>query len=280
MRWVVFVSSLLLLAVGASRAEPLRVEPAAVAPGETALLSWAGAANGAGTVEFNGRSFPLLPHARGSVALLGTDLETPPGDYPVRVRRSGTTAEGHLRVVEVVRKEERIRLPKAMVSPDDPAILQRIKREQVLLRKIYAGMTPGVLPDKFLRPVADPLGSPFGLRRILNGEPRAPHAGVDFRSPRGTPVRASAAGTVVYSGALYFSGLTVIIDHGEGLFTLYGHLGEVNCAVGRRLAAREILGRVGSSGRATGAHLHWGAKLRGDRIDPLALAALINGKKP
>ncbi len=280
MRSVVFVFSLLILAVGSSRAGSLRIEPAVVAPGETALLSWAGATKENGTVEFNGRSFPLLPDGQGGVALLGTDLETPPGDYPVRVRRSEAAAEGHLRVVAVVRKEERIRLPKVMVSPEDPVILQKIERERTLLRKVFAGRTPGAIPRRFLRPVADPLGSPFGLRRILNGEPRSPHAGVDFHSPRGTPVKASADGTVVYSGELYFSGLTVIIDHGEGLFTLYCHLSEVNCAVGRELAAQKILGRVGSSGRATGAHLHWGAKLRGDRIDPLALAVLINGKKP
>lgn len=280
MRFLVFVFGLLALAVGPSWAGQLRIEPAVVAPGEPALLWWTGEVQGNDTVEINGRSFPLLPHAQGGVALLGTDLETAPGDYPVRVRRSGATAEGYLRVVAVKRKEEHIRLPKAMVSPDDPVILQRIERERTLLRNVFAGRTPGTLPARFLRPVTDPLGSPFGLRRLLNGEPRAPHAGVDFRSPRGTPVKAAAVGTVVYSGELYFSGLTVVIDHGEGLFTLYCHLSEVNCAVGRELAAQEILGRVGSTGRATGAHLHWGAKLRGDRIDPLALAALINGKKP
>jgi murein DD-endopeptidase MepM/ murein hydrolase activator NlpD len=117
------------------------------------------------------------------------------------------------------------------------------------------------------------------LRRVLNGQPRSPHAGIDFRSPRGTPVKASAPGVVAWVGDLYFTGLTVVVDHGGGLYTLYCHLDRIDCSAGQILTSHEILGRVGSTGRSTGAHLHWGVKLRGDRVDPLALTSLLNGKK-
>ncbi|MEJ2201292.1 MAG: M23 family metallopeptidase, partial [Desulfuromonadaceae bacterium] len=94
-----------------------------------------------------------------------------------------------------------------------------------------------------------------------------------------TPVHSSAAGLVAYVGELYYTGITIIIDHGNGLYSLYCHLDSAQCAAGRRVSSGEPIGRVGSSGRSTGAHLHWGIKLRGERIDPLALAALLGGKK-
>ncbi|OHB32760.1 MAG: hypothetical protein A2X84_06775 [Desulfuromonadaceae bacterium GWC2_58_13] len=259
----------------------LVIEPAVIAAGEVALIRWSDQGAMAGTVEFNGRVFTLDKTDHGGRALLGTDLDTAPGIYPIRVRLAGSDllVKGHLRVVLAQRPEERLTLPDAMVSPKDPAILKRIEREQVLLKSIFAQQSAGAVPGSFRLPVSDPIGSLFGMRRILNGQPRSPHAGIDFRSPRGAPVKASAAGVVAYVGDLYYTGLTAVVDHGGGLFTLYCHLGQLDCVAGQVLQPDEILGRVGSTGRSTGAHLHWGVKLRGDRIDPLALAALLNGKK-
>jgi len=124
------------------------------------------------------------------------------------------------------------------------------------------------------------VSSPFGLRRILNGKPRSPHSGVDFRSSRGTPIRSAAAGVAVFAGDLYYTGKTVVLDHGDGLYTLYAHLESIDCRTGERLKDGDIVGKVGSSGRSTGPHLHWGCKLRGDRIDPLALVNLFREEKP
>jgi murein DD-endopeptidase MepM/ murein hydrolase activator NlpD len=123
------------------------------------------------------------------------------------------------------------------------------------------------------------VSSPFGLRRILNGQPKSPHAGVDFRSPAGTAVRAAARGRVAFAGELYYTGRTVILDHGEGLFSLYAHLQTLACSPEAVLEAGTVLGTVGSTGRSTGPHLHWGVKLRGDRLDPLALTELLSGEK-
>ncbi len=150
-----------------------------------------------------------------------------------------------------------------------------------MLSSLFADSASPPLWGGFRRPVDDPFGSTFGLRRILNGQPRAPHAGIDFRSPRGTPVRASGRGRVAFVGDLYFTGRTVILDHGAGLFSLYAHLERSRCRTGELLEGGAILGEVGSSGRSTGPHLHWGFKLRGDRIDPLALLKTFPaGKRP
>jgi len=275
--WLVLCLCLPVLA----RAGALTIEPPVIAAGEVALLRWSDSGAVTGEVEFNGRTFALAKTDYGGQALLGSDLDTTPGTYPVRVRLagSGLLVEGQVRVVSVRRPEERLTLPDAMVSPKDPAILKRIEHDQALLKDVFARHTAGAVPETFRLPVNNPIGSPFGFRRILNGQPRSPHAGIDFRSPLGTPVKASAAGVVVYVGDLYYTGLTVVMDHGGGLFTLYCHLDQIDCVVGQTLRPAEVLGRVGSSGRSTGAHLHWGAKLRGDRVDPLALTTLLGGKK-
>lgn len=261
--------------------DELRLQPDAIAPGEVALARWIANGPTAGELLFNDRRIPLTPGEEGGRALLGLDLDAAPGDYPLRLRLPGGTEQqvGILKVTAKKRPEERLTLPKAYVSPQDPAVLQRIEREGKLLRQIFSVRSQGPLPTAFVLPVGDPMGSSFGLRRILNGEPRSPHAGVDFRSPRGTMVGASADGRVAFTGDLYYTGLTVVVDHGDGLYSLYCHLESLDCAPNQPVVLGTPLGRVGSSGRSTGPHLHWGVKLRGDRVDPLTLTVLLGGKK-
>jgi murein DD-endopeptidase MepM/ murein hydrolase activator NlpD len=225
---------------------------------------------------FNDKSIPLTPLAEGAFALLGTDLDLTPGRYPVVVEI--TSAGGHTSFlgtsVEIFAgdyPEERLTLPPDMVSPKDPKILARISQEGDRIRSLFGETTPGLAARRFAAPVPDPVGSPFGLRRILNGRPKSPHAGLDFRSPRGRQVLAPAPGTVVLTDDLYFTGKTVILDHGEGLFSLFAHLDRIECQPGQSLTTGDLLGRVGSTGRSTGPHLHWSIRLRGDRVDPASL---------
>ena len=124
-------------------------------------------------------------------------------------------------------------------------------------------------------PVADPVSSIFGKRRFLNGQPRAPHSGTDFRSSRGTPVRTIAAGRTVMVSELFYTGRTVVVDHGAGLLSLYAHLSSSDLLPGQFLAAGETVGLVGSTGRSTGPHLHLTVRLHGERVDPLALIELM-----
>jgi murein DD-endopeptidase MepM/ murein hydrolase activator NlpD len=128
-------------------------------------------------------------------------------------------------------------------------------------------------PGSFVRPVGGVPTSVFGTRRIFNGEPRSPHPGLDLRAASGTPVLSSGAGRVVLAQDLYYSGNTVIVDHGSGLFTIYAHLSATEVDEAQTVAAGDRLGLSGASGRVTGPHLHWGAKI-GDRpFDPIALLA-------
>jgi murein DD-endopeptidase MepM/ murein hydrolase activator NlpD len=113
----------------------------------------------------------------------------------------------------------------------------------------------------------------FGVLSIYNGETRSRHSGADFLSPAGTPIAAPAAGRVLLAQDLYFTGNTVIVDHGLGLFSLFAHLSAIEVADGAAVAAGDLVGKVGSTGRVTGPHLHWTVRLGGARVDPLSLLA-------
>ena len=282
MRFFLFFLAAMLMST-AIQAAQVAITPSAISAGGVALVRWTGEGASAGTVLFEDTKIPLELDSQGGVAVIGADLDTPPGRYRVAV--TVTDAEGQTRTYEEeleIRStewpEERLTLPSEMVTPKKPEVVERILAEQKLLRDLFDEVTPLLLQDEFRRPVQDPLGSAFGLRRVLNGEPRSPHAGVDFRTPEGTDVLASGRGQVVFAGDLYFTGQTVVLDHGGGFFSLYAHLRKVSCQEGDLLQTGDVLGVSGSSGRSTGPHLHWGVKWRGGRIDPLALVNLYRGK--
>ena len=120
--------------------------------------------------------------------------------------------------------------------------------------------------------------SSFGRRSVLNGQARSPHSGTDFRAATGTPVRAPNGGRVVLAADQYFSGNTVILDHGQGLFSFLAHLSRITVRDGQIVARGEEVGLSGATGRVTGPHLHWTVRLDGARVDPLSVLALLGDK--
>jgi len=114
-----------------------------------------------------------------------------------------------------------------------------------------------------------------GVRRVFNGQPRQPHAGADLLSPAGTPILAPSDGRVVLARDLYFTGNTVVIDHGLGLFSLFAHLSTIGVHAGDTVPGGATIGLVGATGRVTGPHLHWAMRLNGARVDPLSVLALL-----
>ncbi|MGH7819773.1 MAG: M23 family metallopeptidase, partial [Candidatus Binatia bacterium] len=127
----------------------------------------------------------------------------------------------------------------------------------------------------FVMPAEGPAGSPFGLRRFFNGEPRSPHAGIDIKAPSGAPVHAANRGRVALADELFFTGKTVVLDHGLGLFTLYVHLSEIAVEPEAIVEKGARVGRVGATGRATGPHLHFAARIGEARVDPEALLGAL-----
>lgn len=164
-------------------------------------------------------------------------------------------------------------LPGAMVTPPK-AVLDRIAKDNADVGKARAQRRPAAdFAGGFIWPVkGSRISGEFGSKRILNGEPRQPHFGVDIAAPSGTPIQASAAGLVTMAHPdLYFTGQTVIIDHGLGVTTTYLHLSKTEVKVGQAVAKGDVIGQVGMTGRATGPHLCWRANWGNVRLDPSLL---------
>lgn len=159
------------------------------------------------------------------------------------------------------------------VTPTAAADLAEIKREQKDLGRAVTHYATGNAWRKgFIVPVEGRISGNFGNQRIFNGTPKSPHSGTDIAAPEGTPVKAASDGKVVLSGKDYFyTGNMVIIDHGQGLQTIYAHLKEAKVQEGDEVKQGDIIGLVGKTGRATGAHLHWGASLNNVRFRPHSL---------
>src|SRR6266851_4483133 len=213
-------------------------------------------------------------------ALLGVDLELKPEHYPLALTAKIESAEelpcsASIDVKEGKFASERLTIAPNFVKPD-PEQLARAEAERQRLRAIFATITPDRLWDgSFHYPLTGvTTGGNFGKRRILNGKAGSPHGGVDFPAPAGTPVYAAQRGRVVLAEALYFSGNTVVLDHGLGLYTFYAHFESIAVQAGDLVDTGALLGKVGATGRVTGPHLHWGVTVNRARANPLQLIAL------
>jgi murein DD-endopeptidase MepM/ murein hydrolase activator NlpD len=221
-------------------------------------------------------------------AIVGIDLDVKPGTYSVTAdadtpisERPGQAGDGPLHaayalvVTPRAFRTRRLTVNDAFVTPPESE-RDRIEREAKLLDAVWK--SPGgerLWRQPFVRPVPQEANSAFGTRSVFNGRPRNAHGGADFLSPAGTPVQAPNAGRVAVARGLYFSGNTVVIDHGLGLFSLLAHLSAIDVQEGDRVPAGHIVGRVGATGRVTGPHLHWAVRASGARVDPLSLLALL-----
>jgi hypothetical protein len=226
------------------------------------------------------RGLLFFPYDDGHAALVGLDLEMKPGglDWRIAVQEPGQPprlAEGSLPVGRRDFAVQRLTLPAGMVDLD-PDTERRAVSEIERMQTVYRTITPERLwRGAFLRPVegAEP-GTGFGSRRVINGKPRAPHSGIDYAADRGTAVVAVNSGRVALLGEFFFPGRLVILDHGLGLYTLYFHLDTVAVRDDERVTRGQVIGTVGSTGRATGPHLHFGAHMGGARVDPAVLLNL------
>jgi len=216
-------------------------------------------------------------------ALVGIDLEAMPAIVNIVVK--GTSKGGRRRDIQIPIKikTKSFQHESFAVAPefDDlgPDVLERIRQEQQQLDQVFATFTPERLWERpFISPVAAAITSPFGYRRVINGMPRAPHTGVDLRAPLGTEVLAANHGRVALIGDFFFSGKSLVLDHGGGLYTMYFHLSEFKVEEGADVHKGDIIGLSGMTGRVTGPHLHWGARIGGARVDPFELIEKLRGK--
>jgi murein DD-endopeptidase MepM/ murein hydrolase activator NlpD len=274
-----------VLAVAVPPARPLtlavRVTPTSPRQGDMVFVLVTGVQN-AREVEgsLDGKPLMFFPYGESWAAVIGVDLEAPPRKAPLRVGAIDAVgaAQTKAAVVTIRRRTfpvQRLSLPEGMVDLD-PESERRASAEAARLRTLYDTASRDRLwQGRFTRPVAvEGPGSGFGSRRVINDKPRNPHGGTDWSAERGTPVVAANRGRVVLVGEFFFGGRLVALDHGLGLYTLYMHLDRVNVTEGAIVTRGETLGTVGSTGRATGPHLHFQVQAGRSRIDPATLFAL------
>jgi murein DD-endopeptidase MepM/ murein hydrolase activator NlpD len=210
-------------------------------------------------------------------ALVGVDLEQTAGDFKFNV--TGKSAAGaaiscDAAIAVRVGKfpTEHLKVAPNFVEPN-PEQAAKAAEDQKKLRAIYASTSPEKLWTGAFRIPLDGVktGGNFGKRRVLNGKSNSPHSGVDLPSPTGTPVHAAQGGRVVLAEELYFAGNTVVIDHGLGVYTLYGHFSEIDAKVGDEVKVGDLIGKVGATGRVTGPHLHWGLEVDRARVNAMEI---------
>jgi murein DD-endopeptidase MepM/ murein hydrolase activator NlpD len=250
----------LLLATSTAFALP----PHTPVPGGVAVIDVGLASGPAPSARWGEQALAVVRDHDRWFALLGIPLDTLPGELEIRIA-------GSPRQVSIQPKnypEQRLRIRNQRQVEPNAEDLARIERERAVTDAVKRHFSPGAPAIEFTLPAQGPLSSRFGLRRIFNGQPRNPHAGLDVAVGTGTPVRAPADGIVANTGNYFFNGNTVFIDHGQGLVTAYMHLSRIEAVAGQTIRKGEILGAVGNTGRATGPHLHWAVILNNTPVDP------------
>ena len=210
------------------------------------------------------------------MTIVGVDLDAKPGAHPAEalLTMDDGAVEKRELTVDVAAKKyptSEVKVAEKFVELNK-ADQNRSSRESKEVGAIYRRITTSIVPDEaFTDPIPGVTGTNFGERRIFNGEPRAPHSGADLHAAAGTPVHAANRGHVVLAKKLFFTGNTVILDHGLGIYSLYAHLSRIDVKPGETVKNGQVVGLVGATGRVTAPHLHWGMRVQGARVDPFSL---------
>ncbi len=252
---------------------PQLEQPIALAQGRaTVIRVTSGAASAWAT--FDGRDYPLIPTSGGFWGVIGVEASQDTGSYPITVSLTAASGQpaGELSGTVTV-EDTSFPVEQVFIPPDQSALLgpDLAAQEAATRASIYATFTPErYWSGPFIFPVNAPITDPYGTFRSYNGGPVSGyHHGTDFAVDEGTPVSASNAGKVAFVGALPVRGNSVIIDHGDGVFSAYHHLSSMTVQVGQMVALGDLIGYSGKTGLATGPHLHWEIIVRGVNVDPV-----------
>lgn len=247
-------------------------------PGGIAMLTIAPTSAPQPLVHYENNRVTIAPYENEWVAVIGISLDARAGTHQISITNPATQKSFGVPFQVKNKKYRTQRLTirnKNKVNPNKKST-QRIIRELAVQKNLKTRFSERQAQLNFIQPIRGRNSGRFGLRRIINGQKRNPHSGMDIAAPKGTPVKAAASGQVIHTGNFFFSGNVVYVDHGSGVISMYAHLSRINVRAGQWLKQGEILGRVGSTGRATGPHLHWSVYLNGQVIDPALLTQKRN----
>lgn len=226
-------------------------------------------------VTFNGKkAWQLIDENNQHWAIIGIPLKQKVGAVTYKVNDKDFS----FMIKDKAYKEQHLTVKRKHSNPPADQI-KRIQKESRLSKiafTTFSNINKGQIYSSFLLPTEGPISSPFGLKRFFNEQARRPHSGIDIAAPRGSDIIAPADGEIILTGNFFFNGNSIFIDHGQGLITLYCHMDQLDSKTGDKVKAGDVIGKVGSTGRATGPHLHWTVSLNNSRIEPLLFLAQPN----
>lgn len=240
-------------------------------PGGLAVIPLSGSMS-TKDITFNGKNvWKLTDSASKKWAIIGIPLKQKAGTVTYKV---GGKPYSFI-VKNKAYKEQHLTVKRKHSNPPADQI-KRIQQESRLSKKAFTTFSTNNQHkhyQHFLKPAQGPISSPFGLKRFFNEQARRPHSGIDIAAPRGADIIAPADGKIILTGNFFFNGNSIFIDHGQGLITMYCHMDKLESKQGASVKAGDIIGKIGSTGRATGPHLHWTVSLNNSRIEPLLFLA-------
>jgi murein DD-endopeptidase MepM/ murein hydrolase activator NlpD len=272
---VFFIFSSLIsfsLLTEAKESSPLSLPQDSRVPGGLAVIPL-DPANNSQKITFNGQQvWTLSGDNNKSWAIIGIPLKQKVGKVSYKVDGKDYA----FTIKNKAYKEQRLTVKRKHSNPTADQI-KRIQKESRLSKKAFTTFSD-INTEKpyraFQQPAQGPISSPFGLKRFFNDQARRPHSGIDIAAPRGANIIAPADGEIILTGHFFFNGNSIFIDHGQGLITMYCHMDSLERKQGDKVKAGEIIGTIGSTGRATGPHLPWTVSLNNSRVEPLLFLAL------
>ncbi len=254
----------------------MTLSPSRLHPGSPFMLSMSGLVTGT-TYEIKFDKHTLNFTGSTTDILLGVNLEHPEGEDSIRLYEHGIAAPLTSVSIDVhkhVYPSQYLKLPENFVELTPAELKRAIKEEKELDRIFVNDTTTPLWKGAFIIPVHGIITTPFGVKRFLNGEPRSAHTGIDIAGKLGTPVVATNNGIVCFEGNLFFGGNSILINHGQGIYSMYFHLGKYAVKNGDYVKKGQVIGYIGSTGRVTGPSLHFGLRIVDSKVDPELLFAL------
>ncbi|HDH49798.1 MAG TPA: hypothetical protein ENH31_02945 [Nitrospirae bacterium] len=272
-----FLCFLLLTFLGYDHAVAFQAEvsPAGIYPGDAFIIKVTGLDAGQAPEAFLGKKpFYFSDCGEGcSLAIGSIGLETKPGTRAVKLIVGGSKASINLHVKKADFPTIHLTLPdsKVFLGPED---LKRAQTEAERLKAVWDGISDKLWEGKFILPLDNKTSTAFGVKRVMNKKKVSIHRGVDIKGKKGDKIKAFNRGRVVLADDLFFGGNTLVLDHGQGIFSIYMHMSKFNVRPGDIVEKGEIVGLVGATGRASGPHLHFSTKVRNISTNPLSLLEL------
>jgi murein DD-endopeptidase MepM/ murein hydrolase activator NlpD len=264
-----------LFTVATAFAFHVEIFPDTISPGDPFLVKVTGVtASQEPLALLKEKIFPFTGNEEDSFLAIGAvEVTTKPGTYFVEVKACGEEKKIKLTVKRTVFKTQRLTLPKQRVSLSSQD-KQRVEQENRKLRELFSNISERAWEGEFITPLPNEISADFGTKRIMNRKWKVIHKGLDIRGREGEEIRATNKGTVVLAEELFYGGNTVIIDHGQGVYSVYMHLSQFTVKHHDVVSKGDVVGLVGMTGRSTGPHLHFGVKVMNINVNPVSFVKL------